>query len=55
MSPHRYATDATVTGSELCRDAGIEYGMLDGPERVVRLRGGGGHSKTDYSANVDVA
>jgi len=29
--------------------------MLDGPERVVRLRGGGGHSKTDHSANVHVA
>lgn len=45
MSKHRYAADATVTVHELCRAAGLVYGMLGGAERVIRLRVSGGSAK----------
>lgn len=43
--PHRYQEPATVTVRELCRAANVTYGILDGPERSVRLRVGGGHER----------
>jgi hypothetical protein len=45
--PHRYQEPVTVTVRELCRAADVTYGMLDGPERSVRLRVGGGHESAE--------
>ena len=35
-----------ISVEQLCSFAGIEYGVLDGPKRLVRLARGGGHQKS---------
>lgn len=39
--------DRTTTVEALCSAAGLEYAMLNSPDRLVHLRRGGGHQRKE--------